>query len=333
MTMETQRGTTGSPGDRSPTGELRVVYIGGYGRSGSTLLSRMLAEVKGVVNIGELRYIAQVGGIENRLCGCGERFRDCAFWSAVGTEAFGGWDNVDFQALLQRRALVDRPWRVPHLMAPRAGRRFTADVESHVSDLARLYRAVSAVSGASVIVDSSKAPSYALLLSRMPRTRVSLVHLVRDSRGTVFSWQKRIVRPDRPEIHSYMLRYPTMGAALRYTGYNLQMHMLRWTDLPYLWMRYEDVVRDPRRHLERILGFADVPVDDSTLEFLHDGQVKLGLSHTVLGNPMRMSDGWIDLRLDEEWTSKMAKGQRLAVSAVTAPLLVRYGYPLRYRER
>ncbi|WP_420910932.1 sulfotransferase [Thermus thermophilus] len=37
--------------------KVKVVFIGGYGRSGSTLLDRMLGQVEGFVSVGELRHI------------------------------------------------------------------------------------------------------------------------------------------------------------------------------------------------------------------------------------------------------------------------------------
>ena len=41
--------------------DVPVLYIGGWGRSGSTLLAHVLAEVPGFVSVGELRYVWQGG--------------------------------------------------------------------------------------------------------------------------------------------------------------------------------------------------------------------------------------------------------------------------------
>ena len=67
---------------------VRVLFIGGLGRSGSTLLDRMLGQLDGVWSVGELVHIWQRGLQENNLCGCGRRFRDCIlgwlvlYWTA-----------------------------------------------------------------------------------------------------------------------------------------------------------------------------------------------------------------------------------------------------------
>ena len=43
-----------SPGVRSPEYPVRVIYLGGLGRSGTTLLERLLGEIPGVCASGEL---------------------------------------------------------------------------------------------------------------------------------------------------------------------------------------------------------------------------------------------------------------------------------------
>ena len=53
-----------------------------------------------------------------------------------------------------------------------------------------LYRAIATVTGARVIVDSSKLPSYLAVLRGVDGLDVRTVHLVRDPRAAAFSWQR-----------------------------------------------------------------------------------------------------------------------------------------------
>ena len=78
----------------------QVLYVGGWGRSGSTLLSHLLGRLPEMVAVGELRYVWQAGVSGNELCGCGQPFDECPFWVAVGEEAFGGWDKIDLDEVL-----------------------------------------------------------------------------------------------------------------------------------------------------------------------------------------------------------------------------------------
>jgi len=100
------------------TDDVDIVFVGGWGRSGSTLLTRMLAEVDNFVAIGEVRDVFLRGIIEDRVCGCGERFSACDFWQSVGDDAYGGWNTLSVPRLQELRVLTDKPWHVPALIKP-----------------------------------------------------------------------------------------------------------------------------------------------------------------------------------------------------------------------
>ncbi|MDQ3865771.1 MAG: sulfotransferase, partial [Actinomycetota bacterium] len=135
---------------------VKVAYIGGYGRSGSTLLSLILGKIPGFVAVGELHRIWERGLIGNELCGCGLPFRDCPFWHAVGEEAFGGWDSVDAYELARLRQTVIRKRSFPRFLFPEMFFDFNARVTSYSSYIERLYLAIANISQSSVVVDSSK---------------------------------------------------------------------------------------------------------------------------------------------------------------------------------
>ena len=69
---------------------LKVIFVAGAGRSGSTLLDRMLGSVPRVASVGELRHIWKLGLAEDEFCGCGEPFSACPFWARVVREALPG---------------------------------------------------------------------------------------------------------------------------------------------------------------------------------------------------------------------------------------------------
>ncbi|HEY8201764.1 MAG TPA: sulfotransferase domain-containing protein [Actinomycetota bacterium] len=299
-----------------------VLYIGGCGRSGTTLLARMLGQVPQVSNVGEVRDIWLKGRIQNRLCGCGARFSDCPFWTRVGLEAFGGWDRIDAHEMVRLRSALDRPWLFP-LLAARGRRSFEADVARYTFMLDRLYRAIRATAGVKVIVDASKFPTYSLLLRRADLD-VRLVHVVRDSRGVAHSWQKKVAVTDSPDKPIFMPRYGLLAGAALYAAYNLQTELIRFCcRVPYLFLRYEDLVKDPDGGMRRVLAHAGLATGSLELPFLGDGNVRLEVDHTVMGNPIRMKTGALEIARDD---GQVLGLERTFVSAVTLPLLVRYGY-------
>ena len=173
-----------------------------------------------------------------------------------GNAIFGGWDQLDLAAVQRLRERLDRPWSVPLLLGSRLTPALDADVAAYVSILGALYRAIAEVTGARVIVDSSKIATFAMLLRQVPGLEVRTAHLVRDPRGVVHSWRKSVVRADGGRRDA-MLRYGVASASVRYVAYNALAHGLALRGR-YRFLRYEDLLADPRATVARLLAFAGV---------------------------------------------------------------------------
>ena len=307
-----------------PADRPRILFIAGWGRSGSTLLDRMLGQVPGVFSAGELRDIWQRGLREDRLCGCGAPFSECDVWRKVGEVAFGGWGELDLREVQALRERLDRPWSVPLLLGSRIAPALDADVARYVEILGRVYHAVAEVTGARVIVDSSKIATFAMLARQIPGADLRAVHLVRDPRGVVHSWRKAVVRADGGD-RDEMLRYGAASASARYVAYNTLAHGLRLAGR-YRFQRYEDLLSAPRDTIARLSAFAGVATPGETLAFVGDDDVDLQVGHTVDGNPMRLQRGPIHLRRDDAWRTGLSRRDRRIVEAIAGPLAMAYGY-------
>jgi hypothetical protein len=53
---------------------------------------------------------------------------------------------------------------------------------------------------------------------------------------------------------------------------------------------------------------------------------ELTATHTASGNPMRFATGRVRVRQDDTWQAAMLASKRRTVTALTLPLLMRYGY-------
>lgn len=307
-----------TPGPDEP---VRVLFIGGEGRSGSTLLDRALGQLPGFFSVGEIRELWEWGLGVNALCGCGAPFRACAFWASVGEEAFGGWDRVDDVAVARMAAETERSASVAAMF----GRPTPSDpvTAGYHEVLRRLYRSIRTCSDSPVIVDSTKTPSAALVL-RGAGLDVRAVHLIRDSRGVAYSWSRTVPRPDAGGVE--MRRFGPVRASVRWMGRNLLMEQLARSGTPTERMRYEDLVADLPEGLARAATVAGLSVDPHAVPVGRDGGLELRPNHTVMGNPLRMQTGRLDLEADDEWSVRMGGGARRMVGLLTAPLARRYGY-------
>ena len=332
------------PGDHRP----HVIYLGGFGRSGSTLLERVLGGIPGWVNVGELVDLPRSVYVHRERCGCGEPFLECPFWSSVGKHAYGaepGWTDVRMENLAQLRLAVARQRTLPRLLALARGRtkdtELAAQVAEYQAGYGKIYRAVAAVSGCDVIVDASKGPAHGLALGvTLPGTSgerafdLSMVNLVRDPRGVAYSWSRR--QQDRPHAvdgstagTAAMWRISPQRSAVQWAA--LQSEMLaisQASGIQSVRLRYEDLVADPRQAVSELAGRLGVRLGPDALAHVDAHSVRLESSHGLSGNPGRFSSGTMQLRADDEWKSRMPRRERILVTAATTPWLLAYGYPL-----
>lgn len=308
-----------------------LLLLGGIGRSGSTLLDRLLGQMPGHVSVGEMgvrlwdRCLTQ-----DWPCGCGKPFRSCPFWSEVGERAFNGWDNVDVPEMIKLKRAVNQTEKVPMLLAPSlVPGGFGDTLGRYLEYLTRVYTAIRDVSGAQVVVDSSKEPSLPYMLRHAPGLDVTIAHIIRDPRGVAYSWtKKKENRAQRAEDGgpAYMPTIAPRKVARRWMTINGMVAALPRLGVPVVRMRYEDVIPDPAGQLTKVSRALGEHVRAEDLAFVRDGQVELRPAHTASGNPNRFDNGWVPLRLDEAWRTALPDRDRRTVEVITAPLRAAYGY-------
>jgi hypothetical protein len=243
----------------------------------------------------------------------------------VGEHAFGGWSRLDLDDVVDLRRSVDRAGNLALLGAPSLSASFTMRLHRYASYLARVYAGIGAVSGARVVIDSTMSPSHVLVLRRLQGINLRLVHLVRDSRGVAHSSMKKVRRPEVTQGIDYMPTYTPPVVAGRWMATNMAIELVR-RRVPSVRVRYESFVRSPSEVLIAVAAIAGETVGAPALGFVSGNEVELGIAHTAAGNPMRFKVGLVPLRLDEAWRGHMRPRDRWLVTALTAPLLARYGY-------
>lgn len=300
----------------------KVLFIAGPGRSGSTLLEMLLGQINGFCSTGELRFIWKRSFGQNQLCSCGKPFRECEFWTEVVREAFGGFDNVNHEQLDELRYSAEH--RVSNGLAINDSSELLTPYEEYFDACKKLYRAIHTVSGCEFIVDSSKNIANGFLLSTLPGIDLFTVHLIRDSRAVAYSWQRKKVRPEIHWEQKLMSQRGILKSASRWNSRNMLAQKLQHTSKKSTYLRYEDLVNDPKGRLARLL--ADLHIARPSFDFLNGYRVDLKPSHTVSGNPVRFVRQEIEIQPDMQWKNNMATHQKLLVTLITLPLLMKYGY-------
>jgi len=301
--------------------KLQVVYVAGAGRSGSTVLDRILGTIPGAVSTNELNRIWVDGFEDNKHCACGHSFRECPFWRQVVAEAFGDWQNFDPTRMKNIWTTVDHSRHFLQLLSPVKNAAFKKRLAEYQEAQRRLYFAIAGISGAEIIVDSSKIPSGALILKGIPGLEVHVIHLVRDARACVYAWQKK---KQNAKSGVALRQYTPMRTIMFWMMRNTFASLLA-TQLPYVRVRYEDLMKNPHHELQRLLDRL-APFAGKRLRFATDAAIALPEYHSISGNPDRFSSGVTSLRLDVEWLTKMNEKTRRMATMLTYPLLAQYGY-------
>lgn len=261
----------------------KVVYILGAGRSGSTLLERLLSSAPGVAALGEAHCLwrLDIGALS---CACGAPVADCDFWLEVRRKAGFCKKALSDLAALERRA-------VRHVAIAAAGfnlKRFQAhpDIQEFRTRQSALFAAAAEVAGAETLIDASKAAPRAWALAGLDG--VPVLRLTRSPRDVIASWRR--FKTD-----------PGLGGPMRRKGFAHAMGewmraetsaRLLAAQTPMTAIRFEHLAAAPRETLAAAgLRFAEGVRWIGPRTFLPDEAY-----HAINGNPMRFDRGPIEIR-------------------------------------
>lgn len=295
----------------------------GRGRSGSTVFAQALGALAGFFSAGEVRVLWDPVLTSGSACACGEPVPDCPIWS----EVLARLANVDpAQAARWQREVV-REARLPRLLRRPAPGSWPA-LAGYRQVMAQVYAAIAEVTGCRTVVDSSKRPSYALVVRDLPGSESYFVHLVRDPRASAYSWR---TRQYTGASGTAVRQHGAVDATLRWDLLNLGAEaVLRSAgEDRSLRLRYEDFAAAPQPAVEAVTALVGGP--PASTAFDDERTVRLPASHALAGNPARQRSGPVEVRADERWTAGQRPVDRWLASAVALPLMWRYGYPLRPR--
>lgn len=287
--------------DSTLTRQIKVLYIVGSHRCGSTLLARLLGDMPGFFAIGE-GLLHFLGGSSRNLvpCGCGLNVKDCPFWDGISRPV----EQVPFVAQWLRLR------RIPFLRSYRS--RHPREASELIRSVGSFYDMIAQRSGAEVIVDSSKSPLHASLLSWVPGIDLYVVYLVRDPRSIVASSRQR---------KEWIPGTSPLRTTKRWLLVTLGTEYVRTCVPKWRTLRYEDFVRAPRAATLQIA--ADLGYNRVETPFIAESTAELGPQHMLGSNPDKLKRG--PTRIAEK-SADLPRPSRTLVSALTAPFLWRYGY-------
>ncbi len=229
---------------------IRVVYIMGAARSGSTVVGVLLGNGEDAFYAGELDVYAREDGRPTN-----DRAETKRFWARVRhrVECTGVETDAEWHALLEHpRGLLCR--RRPGTLS--AYRRFAT----------ALYEAVATEAEVRTVIDSSHYPLRLWRLRRLPGVELYTIHLVRDPRAVVASLQTDMRPKSRLAANVYLFAVHVLSELIYRTV--ARERRLR--------LRYEDVLRNPDECLQVLSDWSGIDVSRVDLGALLTGPAFAG---------------------------------------------------------
>ena len=305
---------------------IKVIYVTGVGRSGSTILDILLGNHPAIESVGELINVNRSGWMKNEYCSCHAQASDCPFWSQVRQrweQATGLTDLQEYLTLQNRfefRLYKPAQIRKEAQASPEAWARFLDLTQA-------LYQAISEVSGKRILVDSSKSRTRGFILACLPALDVRYVHLVRDTRDIINSLRKGHEADPKAGVQHALRALPGWRTSLSWVLTNLQAHHLirHFAAGKHCLIRYEDMLENPAMVLQAIAELAEV--DLGGIIDAANNETPLQVGHTVAGNRLRMKDT-VAFSKRKPSVPRLRWIDNASFSLLAYWLAQRYGYPL-----
>jgi len=275
----------------------KVIYIAGYGRSGSTILDVLLEGKDDVVSTGEFWRLPR-SIVRGTCCSCGEKPTNCRRWKDVLRKA-GIVSRDDAEELLRVTKKEES------LLSPKTASDRYAELWSSI-----LF-ALMDTEGAETVVDSSKTNveriRRPMKLNEIDGLKVCIVHLRRNPADVVESMRRIHNNKARENIHNNKARENNSERGKRLAvprGLSSWILVNRLTEFyygewsKYAKVRYEDLISIPGTPLSTLGKVADLDLTDLIKSIKDGGRFSTG--HGIGGNRMRHSKNYVRLRTEEE---------------------------------
>ena len=298
---------------------INLVYISGCGRSGSTILDRILGSAPETTSCNELRSIWLFGFERDNNCSCEERFSKCQFWKSVVAASGIKKTEINRGRYLQKK--YDSTRYFLKLYFGLLSLHEHNEILEYSELLKRLIFAIAQVSGSDVLVDSSKTPSRPLILNYIKGVNTEVVHIIRNPAGVVYSWGKSKYNPS---TGVGMKKRSLVKVVFQWNIINLFSWMLK-SRFNYYLQRYEEFCSKPKSSILNMQSQLQ-SLREVKYQFSDTNTVWLDQIHTVSGNPDRFRVGPTNITLDEKWRHDMGLLQRAMVGFLCLIALVGFGY-------
>ena len=235
---------------------MKVIYLVGMGRSGSTLLDILLDSHSSIRSLGGVRRLAHYA--RKHPCPCGApSFWECGFWAEtnrrLGEKNGRNLETADVHALNE---------------------------EAFRAENKAVFEAAAEVAGVEFVTDNSKSVVRLKRLMDAPDIEVIPIHVLRDARGRAQSIRKR-------KGQRYIPTFTYSHRSLRL------YYLLR--NKPHIVVNYEKLAANPEQELRKLMHRIGLAFEPQQLTWAEQPHHNIGAADVLRktdGSTIRPDDGW-----------------------------------------
>ena len=250
----------------------KVIYIMGCGRSGTTILSIVLGNNDGMLNMGELGDYPEFNGRPNSY---DENSPNYQFWKKVNEAYCLENGKPDYEELSHISEDMEHHksffFNYLNLISVKT-------VEAYKNYIRGLYNSIFNVTDNDIVIDSSKFPGRALSLTKYLDRDLYLIYLIRDPIGVVGSFNANTSQGSKGFF----------SANLYYFVINFFCNLLRLKidKRKFIRIKYEDLISNPLTVVEKIQDKFNMDFSHSIKLLGNDSPLQTGFMFN--GNRMRL---------------------------------------------
>lgn len=288
-----------------------IIYILGAGRSGSTILATVLNSHSKIKAVGELHHFFSYLK-DGDHCSCGRSIYTCEFWAKVAESLPDSFKmNSEKYEKLSRR--MEYHSSIPrHLM----GLSDNDEFEEYERVQKTIINAIDDQDDSSeYILDSAKYIGRFLSLRKIYKSKVKGIFLIRDLRGVIWSFKKKVQTQNQPlRTFFYYVIINSLSQFLSFLpGYTI------------LKVRYEDLVDKPSETLHKIGDFLELDLSGCANGI--KSNKAFSIPHIIGGNRLK-KDSSVTIKKDDTWVNQMSISKKLFFYCIAFPLMLLNRYKI-----
>ena len=225
---------------------IKVIYILGLGRSGTTLLDMILGNMTNAISCGELnRYPYE----EGRPYQYPDEHPAQRLWMEVKVEFEARYPETDWK----RMAELHRQFEFHgQFILNYFGLYSKAKFRDYICFVERVYQLVAEKTDRAVLIDSSKYSNRALSIGRSEKVEVAYLYIKRRPSSVVASFAKKEVEQTPKSWFAANLYYFLASSLCHFAFWRLRNNHRAIS------LRYEDLMGDPKKYFGLIGEKLDV---------------------------------------------------------------------------